>query len=162
MALDSTIVRASIHPGIGVARVGNSIDEFVIGPEVLQPPPVPSGSLRDSTGALKREAARFRIYGYNAAGQVVQEITASDATIEWEVDLANTKAAWYQFQIALDVPEALSAEPSLLRNAKITDRDSLVIRPGTRRISGPGQNGAGFRFDSGAFWYSAGGGYLRQ
>lgn len=151
MAFDPAIVRAAIHPGIGVARVGNSIDDFVVGPEVLQPPPMPRGSLRDASGALKRQAARFRVYGYNAAGQVVQEITASDATIEWEVELANTKSSWYQFQIALDVPEALSVEPSLLRNPRITDRDSLAIRPGARRISGPRQQGAAYRFDSGAF-----------
>ena len=65
---DSTIVRAAIHPGIGVARVGNSPEGYYIGPEVLDPPPMTPGELRDPQGALKREAARFRIYGYNAAG----------------------------------------------------------------------------------------------
>lgn len=151
MGFDTNIVRAVIHPGIGVARVGNSVDDFYIGPEVLQPLPMPPGFIRDDHGALKRQAARFRIYGYNAAGEVVREITAADATIEWEVELANTKAAWYQFQIALDISEAAAAEPSLLRNAEIKDRDSLAIRPGPRRIQGCLQQGTEFRFDSGTF-----------
>ena len=29
------IVRARIHPGIGVARIGDSTSEFMIGPEVV-------------------------------------------------------------------------------------------------------------------------------
>lgn len=40
---DTAIVRAAIHPSIGIARVGNSEDEFYIGPEVLEPPPQPPG-----------------------------------------------------------------------------------------------------------------------
>ena len=34
MGIDSTIVRAAIHPGIGVARIGNSPDEYYVGPEL--------------------------------------------------------------------------------------------------------------------------------
>ncbi|WP_158290083.1 LodA/GoxA family CTQ-dependent oxidase [Ramlibacter sp. WS9] len=151
---DSTIVRAAIHPGIGVARVGNSPEGYYIGPEVMDPPPMAPGELRDPQGALKREAARFRIYGYNAAGEVVREITAREAEIEWTVELANKKAAWYQFQIALDIPEALNpkmADPSLLRNANVKDRASLAITPGARTIRGAGQRGAAYQFDSGKF-----------
>jgi hypothetical protein len=142
---DTTIVRAAIHPGIGVARVGNSPDGFYIGPEVMEPPPLSPGALRDATGALKREAARFRVYGYNAAGEVVKELTAADASIEWTVTLANKKAAWYQFQIALDIPEASNptmAEPSLPRNATVKDRESLAIMPGARSICGTRQSGS--------------------
>ena len=151
---DSVIVRAAIHPGIGVARVGNSPEGFYIGPEVMDPPPMKPGALRDAQGALKREAARFRIYGYNAAGEVVREITAQEAEIEWTVELANKKAAWYEFQIALDIPEALNpkmADPSLLRNANVSDRASLAILPGARTICGADQRGPAYRFDSGRF-----------
>jgi hypothetical protein len=151
---DTTIVRAAIHPGIGVARVGNSPDGFYIGPEVMEPPPLSPGALRDATGALKREAARFRVYGYNAAGEVVKELTAADATIEWTVTLANKKAAWYQFQIALDIPEASNptmAEPSLPRNATVKDRESLAIMPGARSICGARQSGSAYQFDNGDF-----------
>jgi hypothetical protein len=151
---DSVIVRAAIHPGIGVARVGNSPEGYYIGPEVMDPPPMTPGELRDAQGALKREAARFRIYGYNAAGEVVREITAREADIEWTVELANKKAAWYQFQIALDIPEALDpkmADPTLLRNASVTDRTSLAIVPGARTICGADQFGTAYQFDSGSF-----------
>lgn len=55
------IVRAAIHPAIGVARVGDSPEEFFIGPEVPDPPPVMLGESRDPAGALKRQAARFRV-----------------------------------------------------------------------------------------------------
>ena len=35
---DDRIVRAAIyHPGIGVARIGNSPDEYFIGPETVTP-----------------------------------------------------------------------------------------------------------------------------
>jgi hypothetical protein len=64
--VDAVIVRAAIHPAIGVARIGDSVNEFFIGPEVVDPAPEPPEYYRDAAGALKRQAARFRIYGYNA------------------------------------------------------------------------------------------------
>ncbi|SMC29048.1 hypothetical protein SAMN02745857_03569 [Andreprevotia lacus DSM 23236] len=149
--LDTTIVKAGIYPAIGIARVGNSPDAFYFGPEVPDPAPAEPGFYRDEQGALKREAARFRIYGFNAAGEVVQELTAADAQIEWGVTLANTKAAWYQFQIALDIPEAATAQPSFLRNMAVADRSVLSIAPGERRISGSDQRGEGYQFASGRF-----------
>ena len=91
--MDDKIVSAKIHPGIGVARLGNSVNEFIIGPEVPFPRYLAAGSYKDSTGAIKRQAARFRVYGYNAAGEVVRELTAADAEIRWNVHVANQKAA---------------------------------------------------------------------
>ena len=61
--MDQTIVRAAIHPAIGVARVGNSSSSYFYGPEVPNQAPEPPGFYRDSQGALKRQAARFRIGG---------------------------------------------------------------------------------------------------
>ena len=148
---DTTIVKAAIYPPIGIARVGNSLTDFYIGPEVPDPLPAAPGFYRDAKGAIKREAARFRVYGLNAAGQAVAELTADNADIEWAVTLANTKAAWYQFQMALDVPEAVSAPPSFLRNMAVADRATLRIEPGERRIKGRDQHGAGFAFDTGKF-----------
>ena len=71
---DATIVYAKIHPSIGIARVGNSRqpDGFYIGPQVVDPAPLPAQNYRDSTGALKREVAQFRIYGYDGAGRVTK------------------------------------------------------------------------------------------
>ena len=151
-ATDTNIVKAAIFPPIGMARVGNSLSEFYIGPEVPEPLPAAPGFYRDAKGAIKREAARFRIYGLNAAGVAVAELTADNADIEWAVTLANTKAAWYQFQMALDVPEAASAPPSFLRNMAVADRTTLAIEPGERRIGGRDQQGTAFAFDSGKFF----------
>jgi hypothetical protein len=153
---DRRVVRAAIHPAIGIARVGNSQDHFYLGPETDRPAPIAAGEMKDRTGALKRPAARFRIYGYNAAGDAVAELTTDNAEIEWAVHVANCKAAWYEFQIALDIPEAdvaLDAPPSMRRNASVTgaDRDQLVIDPGSRTISGTGASGPQYRFDSGQF-----------
>jgi hypothetical protein len=143
----SKIVAAKIHPAIGVARVGNS-DEFFLGPETVDPPAVRAGTRRDNQGRLKRQAARFRVYGYDAAGQVVAEITAENASVTWDVEVANLKAQWYEFQIALDIPEAATAAPARLRNAKVRgkDRERLAIRGGRRAIAGPNAGGPDFAF----------------
>lgn len=125
---DTCIVQAVIHPAIGIARVGSS-DEYFYGPEVTDPPPLPPGSYRDKDKRLKRQAARFRIYGVNARGQIVRELTGKEpgAKVEWTVQLANHKAAWYGFQLALDIPEANYAPPTTLRNPSVPDRKSLAI-----------------------------------
>lgn len=149
-AADDVVVRAAIHPAIGVARVGSSPEEWFLGPEVPDPAPEKPGFYRDAAGALKRQAARFRVYGFNARGEAVVELTGDpDATVAWTVHLANAKAAWYEFQIALDIPEAASAPPSYRRNAQVTDRASLVIDPGPRSIAGADQGP--LAFDTGVF-----------
>lgn len=156
---DARIVRAAIHPAIGIARVGNSREEYFIGPEVTDPLPEKPGFYkeRDDTGALKRQAARFRVYGYDAQGNVVRELTAADADIRWTVHVANKKSAWYQFQVALDIPEASAPDtpPSERRNASVQgdQRAQLVIDPGPRSIAGAGQGGGpAHTFDTGRFF----------
>ena len=146
----NSIVRAAIHPSIGVARLGNSRDEFFLAPEVPEPVPQLPGYYRDASGALKRQGVRFRIYGLNAEGEAVAELTAANAEIQWTVHLANKKSAWYQFQIALDIPEAKSAPLSLLRNATVGDRKKLSIDPGPRNINGKSVQ-RGVTFDTGCF-----------
>ncbi|RJE76029.1 hypothetical protein BGP78_15050 [Pseudoalteromonas sp. MSK9-3] len=135
---NSTIVSAAIYPPIGVMRVGNSQSEYFIGPEVSEPLPQTPNFYRDSTGALKRQAARFRIYGLNAAGEVVKELTADNADITWHAQLANQKASWYNFEIALDIPEAAHTTPSTLRNKNIagSTREKLLIDGGKNTLSG--------------------------
>ncbi len=133
---DNTIVSAAIYPPIGIMRVGNSLSEYFIGPEVDQPIARDGSYYRDNTGALKRQAARFRVYGLNANGDVVAELTNDNAAVEWTVRLANQKASWYKFELALDIPEAVDARPSVLRNKKITDRSKLLIDGGEHSVSG--------------------------
>ena len=139
--LPAGIVRAAIHPSIGIARIGNSPDDWFYGPEVTDPLPHPPGFYRDGNGALKRQSARFRIFGLDANGKPLAELTAANATITWTVHLANKKASWYEFQLAQDIPEALSAPEQMLRNITVGDRASLAIDPGPRSISGPDVHG---------------------
>jgi hypothetical protein len=151
---DTHIVRAEIHPSIGIARVGNSKAQgeqgFYIGPEVPTPPP--HTDTRDASGAIKRQAARFRVYGFNAAGEVVRELTADDADVHWTVHVANRKAAWFQFQAALDLPETATMV-NTLRNPKVKTRDrgELVIDPGPRSIEGKSTSGPSHQLDGGRF-----------
>jgi hypothetical protein len=140
----ASIVEARIHPAIGIARIGNS-DEFFVGPEVPHATAPPSGGYRDAEGRLKRQAAQFRIYGYDNAGNVVAELTASNADIRWTVHVANKKAAWYDFDAALDLPEAANLQ-SPRRNAWVQgeDRGQLIIDPGPRSVSGKNQKSSPF------------------
>jgi hypothetical protein len=114
-----------IHPAIGIARVGNS-EEYVIAPETMAGSPAPhdpkmmgglpiragtekdfvgSGDLRDGNGALKRHAARFRIFHYETVTEETwprgdgSEITVGARVGErvvkdiiWTVHVANKKA----------------------------------------------------------------------
>src|SRR5215216_6611503 len=96
------IVRCAIHPAIGVARVGNApADEYYLAPELPGQAADPGpGGYKNAKGEVRKEAARFRIYGYDEDGNVVREITADaddgdnagGAEIVWEVHLANRKA----------------------------------------------------------------------
>jgi len=123
-----------IHPSIGIARVGNS-EEYYLGPETMagmdglndsetvgglpikkghESQTITSDDLRDVDGKLKRQAARFKIYGYTdseiqqyptQAGSEIKvnssvEIDGSTKivkTILWQVHLANKKAnSWIE------------------------------------------------------------------
>lgn len=143
-------MRAAIHPAIGIARVGDSPKGYFLAPEVPHPPRRSAGCYKDKSGFLKRQAVRFRIFGYDCAGNVVKELTASNAEIEWRVHVANKKGAWFQFKVAMDIPEAIS---SPRRNASLTGeaRKKLVIDPGPRSISGKRRSGPEYHFDTGTF-----------
>jgi len=143
--IDDSIASVSIHPAIGIARVGNSHSEFFYGPEVIDPPRPEPGFYRDAEGALKRQAARFRLYALRADGTVVRELTDADADITWSVHLANKKSAWYEFQLAQDIPEGKAAPGAHLRNAAVSDRERLIIDPGKVEID------AGERGDDGEY-----------
>ena len=86
-----SIVSARISPAIGIARIGDSEHDYFIGPEVPHAVPPPAGGYKDDQGRLKRQAAQFRVYGYNAKGEAVAELTAAKAEIAWTVHVANTK-----------------------------------------------------------------------
>lgn len=135
-----------IHPGIGIARLGDS-DEFYIGPEapgvVVDPggsdgPGPNGGTYRDSQARLKRQAQRYRVYGYDADGKVVAELTSDSGLVQsmqWRVHVRNMKAANYAFQGAyLFDPDKLR-NPSIQPGKKPIERDKLIIDPGVHTIS---------------------------
>ena len=119
-----------IHPAIGVARLGNSTTDYLLGAEA--PGVHPPAPYRDGEGRIKRTGARFRVYEYSCGhdGRLagVREITSAQARIEWRVHLANRKAAADGFP-----PGAA------LRNADIADRSRLVIDAGSQVIAGRNQ-----------------------
>ena len=110
------ITQVKIHPAIGVARLGNSPDDFFIGPERVGEHPMPEGGFKDNQCRIKRQAVRFRIFAYHDDGPV-EEVTTANAAISWTVHLANKKA--------------------INRNTG-SDVD-LTIDPGIRTLSGPNQ-----------------------
>jgi hypothetical protein len=98
-----------IHPSIGIARIGNSPTLYFDGPDVPDPEYVPpSGVHRDANQRIGRQGVVFRIYeyeysdrhlyelrpnGYSSIAPLgVRQITAADADIEWQVNLANLKS----------------------------------------------------------------------
>lgn len=122
-----------IHPAVGFARVGNSREAFYFGPEV--PGVAPRGPFKDAEGAMAKQAARFRVFGYDARGRVVGEITAADAEITWRVDVANAKPVWYDPAEAFDVP---TPPPTRRRNPDVDDRSTLITRATPRTVTGAG------------------------
>lgn len=93
------ITYAKIHPAIGIARIGTSPVQSFLAPEVPNPVlNMMNQPYRDRSGALARQAVRFRVYGYKQVGgneEVVGEITGQDAVINWTVHVANAKSAWF-------------------------------------------------------------------
>jgi hypothetical protein len=126
-----------IYPSIGVARIGDCRDSFMIGPEA--PGLVPTGPFRGADQGIKPQAARFRIYRVevdaNENEVVTEEIVARGGIeIEWNVSLANRKAAGFRIADTL----ARSANPGL-RNDGL-DRNKLVISA-NRSVAGLAANG---------------------
>lgn len=142
------VASVAIYPPIGMARVGNSDQEPLLAPEVPALPVERQADPRDTKGAIRRQAARFRVYAFDRDQNVLGEITSAQAEITWTVHLANKKADWYRFLVALDIPEA-SEVAAPQRNADVKDRASLVIDPGPRSVGGRAPSSAAF--DTGRF-----------
>ncbi len=132
---DPKITRVAIHPAIGIARVGNSQDGFFFGPEVPGVLPYARGGFKDGNGAIARQAARFRVFGFDEHGRVVRELTAPDAEITWRVEVANSKAAWYEPDTPFDIPGA-PASPRRNPSVKGDDRMQLAVAPPSRAVRG--------------------------
>jgi L-Lysine epsilon oxidase N-terminal/L-lysine epsilon oxidase C-terminal domain len=153
-----------IHPGIGIARLGNSPEGFCISPEKPAALPIdcdkrgnpllsPDGmteltvkTFKDDEGRIKRQAARFQIWAYDDEHPMGRPLKLGDhiegggnagtlIDIQWRVYLANKKAAWYQFDQLQGEHGYASNHP--LRNAALTNEDArqcLIIDPGPRTV----------------------------
>lgn len=153
-----------IHPRIGVARLGNSVDVhdgFYLSPESVGGLPIacdewgnvdPSSdskkiNFKDAVGAVKRQAAKFRIFK-SVDGEAPELISLSDEdikSIKWSVHIANKKPVWYTFselQGNLNFGSKNSYEkqhiPLNNPDVKLPEaRQKLIIDPGPRSISSP-------------------------
>lgn len=168
-----------IHPGIGVARLGNSPDSFYIGPQQRAAMPIecdalgnpiysPDGmtaqrvtSFKDAEGRIRRQAARFEVWVYDEKSPDGRPLERGERVegggnagtlvdIQWRVWLANKKASWYEFK-QLEGEHGY-ADNHPLRNAAITDSDArqrLIIDPGPRSVDGTSRRRASFDRDGG-------------
>lgn len=143
----SKIDNIAIYPPIGIARIGNSPEHFLAS-ETPGVEPIPSGGYKDDQGRIKKQAVKFKVYAFDKDGNVLGEITNQDSKINWHVHVANVKAAWYEFNNALDLPQA--GIPSKYRNKPENDRTQLAIKPTPIEING--ENVTGNSFDDGEFY----------
>ena len=152
-----------IHPGIGIARLGNSDTQFYLAPETPAGLPMecdgngnqrfgPDGitpvlvtTFRDAQGRIKRQAARFQVFVYDEASPNGRPLKIGDEVegggnhgtltdIRWQVYLANKKACWYQFDTTVGEHGYPPGHPR--RNADVTQRSRLIIDPGPRTVDG--------------------------
>jgi hypothetical protein len=92
-----------IYPPVGIARVGNSLAEFFIGPETADSPGLElqaNGTetavqrYKDASFRVKRQAARFRIFEFDSADSAGRPAQfPAGTTVRWNVKLANKKDA---------------------------------------------------------------------
>jgi hypothetical protein len=153
-----------VYPPVALARVGNAPhpEDFLLGPEVIGgAPTLPDGKpartvedFRDANGAIKRHAARFRVYAELNSGDTIEVCARLGASVTWSVALANLKAGWYDFNQAMDLGEPIS-QPALRRNRQLPKipggRGALDIIPTPISISGAGLSGDGYVFNDGTF-----------
>jgi hypothetical protein len=168
-----------IHPGIGIARLGNSPEEFCISPEAPAALPIacdaqgnpllsPDGTseltvkaFKDKEGRIKRQAARFQIYVYDEESPQGRPLKLGDpisgggnqgflTDIQWRAYVANKKASWYEFA-QLEGEHGYAADHPR-RNAGIIDseaRQRLIIDPGPRTVNCTTDRSARFDRDGG-------------
>jgi L-lysine 6-oxidase len=112
-------LRYAVHPAVGVARLGNSTDEFYLEPETIgglpiecthdgapivqDGKPLHTRKFKDAKGRIRRQAAQFRVFAFDAndPSDPGREITLDDPSvesIEWTVHLANKKGVWFNNQ----------------------------------------------------------------
>ncbi|KAG8934016.1 hypothetical protein FRC02_010753 [Tulasnella sp. 418] len=139
MILPEKIHYIEIFPPIGIARVGNSLDEFYIGSEIPRSIDLPPSGYKDAQGAVKREAARFRAYGYDAEGAIVGELNhRTGYHLQWIVKVANSKGASKVFRRRYEDIVVGLRNPNVQGNISPSERSKLIVSA-TQTISGIGK-----------------------
>ncbi|SFE46695.1 L-lysine 6-oxidase [Chitinophaga sp. CF118] len=145
----------SLHPSVGVARIGNSPNEIYLAPESIGGLPFDADAngnatgvvinFKDGAGLVKRQGQPFRIYNDDQTELTLDSPNVS--AITWTVHLANKKAAWYQYSelkgnLLYGQTNSYTAQNVPWRNEKITGtaRQELIVDPGPRIISGRDQS----------------------
>lgn len=139
------IEKLRIYPPIGICRVGSS-SQWLYAPEVPGLPPMPEdGDFKDAGRKIKKQVQRFRVYAFDQHDKVIGEVTSDAARIGWKVQLANTKAAWYETNTPWDNSGTATHQTSPKRNRDIVagaERERmLVIDGGELSIGGNSVNG---------------------
>lgn len=166
-----------IHPGIGIARVGDSPESFYLAPETPGALPtdcdasgnprrspdgrseLPVSRFKDEAGRIRRQAARFQIYVYDEESPEGRPLRRGDPVqgggnqgvlvdVQWRVHLANKKAVWFSFEQLNGEHGYGQSHPR--RNADITApeaRQQLIIDPGPQVVNGTGRRRASFSRD---------------
>ncbi len=110
---------------------------------------LPVTNFKDKVGQIRRQAARFQIFRDDGQGGSVP-VGLDDpeiVSIRWTVHVANKKAAWYDFSefkgnLMMGADNSYAATGVSLRNSVIkgaTDRKHLIVDPGPRSVSRPGE-----------------------
>ncbi len=167
---EPNVTNYRIHPSIGVARLGNSPDEFYLAPETVGGLPIAcdaSGNpvtedgaarfveqFKDRVGRIKRQAARFRVFEDTDAGPRPAELGDDIDKIVWTVHIANKKPIWFTFSELLGDLEFGEGNSYVNQHVPVNnpavqgdDRKSLMIDPGPRSIDCPGDVVAISRYD---------------
>jgi len=145
-----------IHPSIGVARLGNSPEQFYLAPQQIGQLPFEADPFGNRAGVVqhfKDDAGRVRRQGqpFVLLDDSGQELTLDHPdikSIQWTVHLANKKAAWYQYSelkgnLLYGPQNSYQQQKVPLRNPNIsneTQRQQLIIDPGPRSVSGRRQH----------------------
>nr|WP_288811288.1 CTQ-dependent lysine 6-oxidase LodA [uncultured Sphingobacterium sp.] len=142
----------SIHPSVGVARLGNSPTDICLSPNTIGGLPFdadsngnalgPISDFKDAKGLIKRQGQPFTIL--TEWGEEVNLDSPNVASIEWTVHLANKKAAWYQYSelqgnLLYGTQNSYQNQQIPFRNPHKTteqERQTLIVDPGPRTVSG--------------------------
>jgi hypothetical protein len=122
-----------IHPGIGVARIGDSSEVFV-GPETPFATTAPAGGFRDADCRIKRQAALFRVYEHHADGTVSELTVSATTTITWAVRIRRTVFDDAEVTISGPGPVPVTSTGTTLVELQTDSAGRLLVCPAQATI----------------------------